>query len=301
MTRMAAVTVLLACGTAAAAAGQEYGAGQAARALEAVRPVGCELRVDVRGAVATVETREQLANGGTIPLAVRLPIALPAGAVLIGAAIALDGKPIPAIAVSAHFSSTTVAGNVVGADPLVVQASADGPYAVIQPIAPGHEVGLITRYVVIGELAGGAIHLTLPARADGPACHGTVHATPGPGAKVGAIRVGGQGGASFALGGKPAAIEFALELAAPVLWTQTERLDAAWSATLITVIAPPARARGGAARAIFVVDLSRSMDLIGRPRLAQVMRAIAAALPATTELEAIVYGRTAARVLGSFG
>jgi len=90
-----------------------------------------------------------------------------------------------------------------------------------------------------------------------------------------------------------------------------EDLGVGWSATLVTVLAPPIQPpapssprgpRGDRppARALFVIDGSRSMDLVGRHKIAQVMHAIAAALPSGTSVDAILYDRTAARLLGDF-
>jgi hypothetical protein len=49
---------------------------------------------------------------------------------------------------------------------------------------------------------------------------------------------------------------------------------------------------------IFLVDGSRSMDLVGRHHVTQVIERIGAALPANSEIEAIVFDRTATRILG---
>jgi Mg-chelatase subunit ChlD len=293
----------------------EYGAGAAPGPFQQLVQTGCEVDVELRGAAATVELRQRIVNPGPGALAASYEFELPQGAALIGAAIELDGAPEPAIAVPAQFSTTAVdSAGVLGPDPLIVVAVPTGGApryrAVIQPIGPGHEIALTTRYATVAELFGGGLHLVLPGRpseAGFAACRGAVRATPGPGARVAGIRITGTAPsprqtAAFTLGVAPAAIDvdLALASAAPIVWTQTENLGVGWSATLVTVVAPPARARTGDSRALFVIDGSRSMELVGAQRVVQVMRAAAAALPSGTEVDAIVYDRTAARVLGEF-
>jgi VWA domain-containing protein len=290
---------------------EEYGGGEPPRPRQHLVAMACEIAVELRGAVATVETRERIANGGSTALAAREDVALPAGAQLIGAALVVDGATVPAIGVPAQFSTTTVdARSVLGPDPLVVTAVSTGGApryrAILQPIEPGHEVTLITRYAAVAALGAGGLHLVLPGRAGDADCRGTLRATSGPGARITGIRIAGADAgprtAAFRLGDAPAAIDVALDVAGadPIVWTQTEGLGAGWSATLVTVVAPQRRAPTGPGRALFVIDGSRSMELVGRPRVVQVMRAVAAALPGGTEVEAIVYDRTAARVLGGF-
>ncbi|HEX5061597.1 MAG TPA: VWA domain-containing protein, partial [Kofleriaceae bacterium] len=71
------------------------------------------------------------------------------------------------------------------------------------------------------------------------------------------------------------------------------------TAQAITVLTPPARAVA-AKRVLFVIDGSRSMELIGRHRVKQVVHALANVLTRGTEIEAIVYDRSAQRVLGGW-
>lgn len=299
----------------------EYGGSDAPHPAHQLVSAACDLDVDLRGAVATVELRDHIANPGPAALAASYEFDLPPGAALIGAALKQDGAPLPALAVPAQFSTTTVdASGVLGPDPLIVQAVPTGGEpryrAVLQPIAPGHEVSLVARYATVGELRGGALHLVLPARPSGTgftSCHGTLRTTLGPSARVRNLRIAGADAgprttAGFTVASAPVAIDLDLELAGgdPIVWTQTENLGVGWSATLVTVIAPPIRAQpgvsgvNGASRALFVIDGSRSMDLVGRHRVAQVMHAVANALPSDTSVDAILYDRTAARILGEF-
>jgi len=86
-----------------------------------------------------------------------------------------------------------------------------------------------------------------------------------------------------------------------VLWTQSEDLADGWTASLVTVVAPPARSNALTAhRALFVVDGSRSMALVGTHNVARIVHELGGALPANTEVEAIVYDRASTRVLGGW-
>jgi len=158
---------------------------------------------------------------------------------------------------------------------------------------------------MLAELHGDGLTLMLPGHGtSGPPCHGTLHAVAGPGARLAGLRLAGaelRTPATFTLGPAPAVLDVALEVpgASPVMWTQTDDLGTGWSATLVTVLAPP-RPRAVASHAVFVVDGSRSMELVGRARITRVLHAFAAALPSTTLIDAIVYDRSAARLLGGF-
>jgi hypothetical protein len=287
----------------------EYAADEPPRPLQALHGTACELRVDLHGAVATIELRETFANTGSEPFALREDLGLPTGAVVYGGGLALDRAYASLAAVPAQFSTVVAdpaASDVIGPDPLLLQVMPGGGVrATLQPIAPGHDAKLVTRYVVLADIAGGAFSLNLPGRGDGAAsCKGTLTATPGPGVRITGLRAAGSAlhGGAFTVGAQPVALAAAFELAGdkPVLWTQTYRLTPDWRASLVTVIAPALRPHAVPGKVVFVVDGSRSMELVGTPRVVQVMRAVAAALPAGSELEAIVYDRHAARVLGEF-
>ncbi|MBL9015879.1 MAG: VWA domain-containing protein, partial [Myxococcales bacterium] len=134
-------------------------------------------------------------------------------------------------------------------------------------------------------------------------CRGTVRASAGPGTTLAGIRVGkavsAKAAASFVLDDKDVAIEAMLSFAGrePVVWTQSAPLAAGWSASVVTVAAPSLKtAMWQPRRALFVIDGSRSMELVGKPLVNKVLGTIAAALPAGIELDAIIYDRTAERV-----
>jgi hypothetical protein len=193
---------------------------------------------------------------------------------------------------------------VLGADPALVQALAplDGHprfRLIVQPLAREQEVVITTRWTRAADIRGGALHLTLPGR-DSKPCRGSVHAQPGPSTSVARVRVDGQETASrtFTLVDRDVAIavELAFKRTEPLVWTQSEILGDGFTAQAITVLAPPGRATG-AKRVLFVIDGSRSMELVGRHRIKQLVRALAGMLTRGTDVEAIIYDRTASRVL----
>src|SRR5439155_18428226 len=81
---------------------------------------------------------------------------------------------------------------------------------------------------------------------------------------------------------------------------QEEPLGDGFVARALTVAAPPSPALAQARRALLVIDTSRSMNLVGRDRVAAVVHAIGAALPAGCEVEAIAFDRAPARLLGGW-
>lgn len=296
----------------ARAAFDEYGAGVSVRAAQQLQEEACELDVELRGAVAVVELRQRIANPGAGPLAASLELELPAGAEVIGFSLRdpAGAAAQAGVAVDAHAPS--IRGStpgVEGVDPALAARVSGGVYHVLlQPIAAGHEVLVTTRYVALAQPRGGALRLVLPGRAAPvklAACKGTVRATPGPGAAVRKIRVGaaetpGGRAAPLVLDAQDVTIHVDLELAGkqPIVWTQTQPLADGWSASLVTVLGPQQVKGANNRRVVFVIDGSRSMDLVGRHNVAKVVNRIGAALPAGSEVEAILYDRQASRVFG---
>ncbi len=287
------------------------------RAASRVIETACEVEVEIRGGVATVELRQHLENTGTTAVAAAYEQAVPADGVMIGATLRDGSGPEAAALAVAHGFATAVVrdGDVIGVDPLVLEpVDSDDDYAryraTLQPIDVGHAVVLTTRWTTAVTIDGGALRITVPGRgANGqlPACHGNVRAAAGPGATIARVHVGngvGSGAAAtFSLEDTAIAIdaELAFVRPEPLAWTQREDLGGGWAGELVTVVAPPARTSAPVARrAMFVVDGSRSMAMIGPGAIGQIVDAVAAALPAGTQLDAIVYDRTAARVLGSW-
>lgn len=272
-----------------------------------ISEMSCELDVQLRGAVATGELRQRLASQGP-GLAASYELDLPAGATITG----FSAAGVRAVPVPGEFRSVGVDERpMFGADPAVLVARHEGAtsqYAIrVQPFA--RSVDLTTRFTMLAEIRAGALRLVLPGRSGAQltACRATVRATGGPGASIGAIALDGvatKGAtASFVIGSKPVTLDASLVFAGnvPVAWTQSEPLAGGLTATALTVVAPRVRAAlQPTRRALFVIDASRSMELVGRQRVSEVLRAIAGALPAGTPLEAIAFDRSAARAFGAW-
>lgn len=298
---------------------EEYSANVSHRSASQLSEAACDLDVQLRGAVATVEMRHRFVNAGPSGLAASYLFDLPRGATLTGFSLRNPGGTEQALAIPGAFNTVDVdARPVLEADPAIVEALPEGSpasYALrLQALAPEREVTVTLRYTALAEIRAGALRLVLPAHTQAATplapCRGSLRAVSGPGATVGKVRVDGteagtRGAAAFVVDGKPVVLEAELGFATPkpVVWTQTEALANGWSTTLVTVAAPLVRTTTSgvsARRALFVIDGSRSMELVGRHNTTKVMRTIAAALPADTTIDAILYDRTATRVLGAW-
>jgi hypothetical protein len=264
----------------------------------------CDVDVELRGAFATIETRQRIVNPGPAPLAAMLEMPLPAG----GEVTRFATRGDRGIVVDAHAPSVEGGTNVLGVDPAFLQREDGGSYRIIlQPIEPDRDVFVETTVVAVAALRGGMLRLVLPAR-DGSGkltvCRGNIRATPGPGATVKKIHVGGVetvgARASFVVDAKDVAIDVELDVAAaqPIAWTQTQPLADGWNATLLTVLGPRVKP-AGARKVVFVVDGSRSMNLVGRHQVVKVIERLGAALPRDAEVEAILYDRQAKPVFGA--
>lgn len=287
----------------------------APRDAEQVFEAACDMDIELRGALAQVEVRQRIANPGPDEMAATYTFDLPRGATITAFSVKHDGTTDAALPISGDFNSVDVATRpVLGADPaLLTETSVDGEtqYRVrLQPIAPDHEVVLTTRYTALGEIRGGAIRLVLPGRGTVgklTACRGTIRASAGPGATIAGFKIGtaqtSKATTTFVLDAQNLAIDAQLAIAGrdPVVWTQTEPLADGWAATLVTVASPALKTTTAVARrALFVIDGSKSMELVDKRTVARVVGTIAGALPANVEVEAIIYDRTAKRVFGSW-
>ena len=317
--KLAAVGAILAVSTVTARAEtafDEYSETVARRPAQQLVEAACDLDVQLRGAVATFEARHRISNPGPGALASSYHFDLPRGATLTGFSLRAGSSNEQALAIPGEITAVDAdARPVFGVDPAFLEAVPEGSgsqYVLrLQPLAEEREATITLRYTALAEIRAGALRLVIPGRPSTSklaACRGSIRAVGGPGATVGAIRVGGaeagtRGAASFVIDTRPVVVDAELVFAArePVLWTQTEALPDGWSATLVTVAAPPVRTTTEPLRrALFVIDGSRSMELVGRQNTAQVLRKIAAALPANTAIDAIIYDRTAKRVLGQW-
>ena len=252
----------------------------------------CDISVDLRGAIATIDVRQRIANPGPSEMAALLELPLPAG----GQVTRFATRGERGIVVNAH-PETTEGTPVLGIDPaFLVRENADSYRIILQPIEPDHDMVLETQIVAVAEPLGGMLRLVLPAR-DGSKLamsKGNVRATPGAGATVKKIH-----NAQFVLENKDVTIDVELDIASqtPILWTQTQSLADGWNASLVTVLGPRVKP-AGTRRVVFVIDGSRSMDLVGRHNVTKVIDRIGAALPKDAEVEAIIYERYVNRVFG---
>jgi hypothetical protein len=305
--KLAAICLVTLASAAHATSFEEFAPAVRVRDAAQLYEASCDLDVDIKGAVASVEMKQRIVNPGPGAMAAIYEHQLPAGAVVTGFAIRSGkGAVETALAVPAAFRTAEVdSAEVLGADPAILRKLGDARYEIIaQPIAADHEVVLITRYTMVVTPRAGALRVVIPGRTAAgklTACKGTVKVTPGPGTTVKQIRIAGKdaGRASALLAVDTTAVSIDVELdvagTQPVVWSQTQALAEGWNASLVTVLAPRTKA-AGARRVVFVVDGSRSMDLVGRHNVGKVVKSLASALPAGAEVEAILYDRTATRV-----
>ena len=292
---------------------EEYGA--AARPAQDIREAQCDLDVQMKGAVVTVEQRQRFTNAAARS-ALAYNFDLPPGAVITSFGFRTDTGVVEQALpiVGPHETANVATRAMIGTDPAILFAQPEGSaaqYAIhVQPWLAGDQITLITRYMALAEVVGGALRFTLPPR-NGvgalSACRGTLRAIAGPGASIGRIIVDGASTtarpAQFTLDTKPLVLEAQLAFAGttPVVWTQTQALSAGHSASVITVATPPLRTQTPLhRRALIVVDTSRSMLLVGAQNVARVIRAVTGALPANSEVDAVLYDRTAKRVFDAW-
>ncbi|HEY5925215.1 MAG TPA: VWA domain-containing protein [Kofleriaceae bacterium] len=288
----------------------EFGNGHPLERAVAIEETACELDVTLHGAIAQVEERMRITNPGHNSYGAVTELELPLGAQLVALEIK-HGKATraeTARAVATGFKTErTTSEDVIAPDPALVTALPPGNgrerfRLIVQPLAFGLEATITTRWTAIAQITGGALRLTLPGRAGKP-CRGTITAKPGPGATVARVRVAGKESKArtFSLEANDLTldVDLAFKRNEPLMWTQSESLGDNLTAQAITIVTPPGRAVG-AKRVLFVIDSSRSMELIGRHRVKQVVRALAGMLTRGTEIDAILYDRTAQRVLGSW-
>lgn len=290
--------------TAQATSFEEYGAGVSPRAAEQLSESSCEVAVDLRGAVASVELTQRIVNAGVKQLASLHRFTLPKGAAITSFAVKAD-KAVP---VAAGFRSELVeSASVLGADPAVLRKLGDDEYEILAQPFTG-ELVLTTKYAMLAATRSSTLRVVLPGRvaaAKLATCKGVIRATPGPSTAVTAFRVdnavvGNRSSAGFSLGAKDVAIDVELAISgnAPVVWQQAQPLSDGTTATLVTVLGPLVKA-AAARKVVLLIDVSRSMDLVGRPNVVKVVKALGGALPAGSEIEAILFDRTATRVFNA--
>jgi hypothetical protein len=299
MTRVAACLALLLPLAAEANSFEEYGDKVQPRAAETLVESSCEVVVDVRGAVASVELTQKIGNGSTLASLHRF--SLPKGAAITGFAV----KTEKAVPVAATFRSELVESTaVLGADPAILRKVGDDEYEILAQPFTG-ELVMTTKYAMLAAPRSSTLRLVLPGRvaaAKLATCKGVVRATPGPSTAVTAIRVdnavvGNRASAPFSLAAKDVAIDIELAVSgnAPVIWQQAQALGNGETATLVTVLGPLVKS-ASARKVVVLIDTSRSMDLVGRQNVMKVVKALSGALPAGSEIEAVLFDRVATRV-----
>ncbi len=310
----AAVLGVTTTGSALAAPWSEFGVAQPLRPAEQLTEASCDMSLELRGTIAEVEIRQRITNPGPAALAASTEFELPPGAQLTGMSLQRGrGKVEAAIPVTTWSGADekVVSRDVLASDPALLLALGTYPRPrfrfIAQPIEPEQEITVHTRWVAVAEIEGGALRLRLPGRGeDAPVCRVLAHVQPGPGASVARMRadkveLGLRSTASFDLGAADTTLTavLAFKRTEPLLWVQTQTLGEGYTARATTVLAPTARS-SEARRALFVIDGSRSMELVGRHNVTQIVRSLAASLPQKAEIEAVIYDRAAARVLDAW-
>lgn len=287
----------------AGAAFDEYSADVEQRAATQLYEASCDMTVEVRGAVATVDIKQRIVNPQAPALAANVELAMPPGSRITS--FSANGQAaVPVAATSPSLLYETLDGaDAFGVDPAFLRTRDDGYQIILQPIAPGDDIKLATRYVTVASVRSGGLRVVLPGRDAQKltACKGHVRALPGPGATVRAIRISGTetrgARAPLTVDVDDVTIDIELAIAGnrPILWSQTQALADGWHASLVTALGPRVKA-SGARRVVFVIDGSRSMDLVGRHNVVKVIERIGAALPSGSEVEAVMFDRVATRV-----
>ncbi|MBV8762140.1 MAG: VWA domain-containing protein [Deltaproteobacteria bacterium] len=278
---MRKLLVLLAVTRAAAAEPLgEYGDGVYLRTPAQITADPCEVALRFEGAIVDGWYREQLTNTtADSPMGAVEEVTLPAGAVVVGAKLDAQGS----VAIPTGYSSEP-ASDAVGPDPLLVTSlfpdDAGHPRVrlIVAPFARSATVQV--HFTAIATVRGGAMRLALP----GWSCKRSVTVRPLAGATLAREH------------DSPTEAVAELAYGRPLVWTQAQVLGDGFTARATTTIAPVAKAPG-AKRVLVLVDGSRSMELVGEPAIAQVLKALAAAVPKDAEVQGVIFDRTPGPVL----
>lgn len=247
----------------------------------------CQATVMLKGAIADITLTQVIRNPTDHPHSAVYELRVAKHATVIGAS--LDGQPSTAVATHAPAQTFDTT------DPLLVTTGEDLPdgsrivRAITEPIRSQRETELGLHWTQLADVTDGALRVALPSRG-GSSCMVDVRAQPAPGVRIAVAQP------RITWTGETAAEAQLITGAQPVAWDQTQPLGDGWIAHALTVIAPAVRADPGPRRVVLVIDVSKSMELVGRGNVRRLVTSVGNALPAGSEVEAVLFDRTATRM-----
>ena len=289
-----------------------------------VTEAGCDIAVELEGPIAHVtETHRLAAGGGEDALAV-YAAALARGAIVEGFTVRIAGRDEPGVLVPREsLENLTPPSLGLAPDLGTLRVGAEEGHPVIEvrvyPVAPSKVTGFTVRWSVPASYTGGSMALVLPARGEGDnlgRCRVRLDARGGGGirawasVRAGGVWVGAGTRVRGTVSGAAAAEAFTVEARptwaskAPVLAATHVDLGSPSTAmaSAIAIYVPdlPTRVRFAPERLLFLVDTSRSLGEDGRRAAAALVETLGRAAPAGTPVEAVLFDRTARRVLGAW-
>lgn len=289
--------------------------------LVGARESACGMTVRAAGPIATVTETHALVGADATPAEAVYRFALPTGAAITDATIAIDGATASAVTVTAEaIATTTPDADVLALAPdrglvrwLGAEAERDLFEARAFPVRAGATATLSVTWTAAARYDDGRLQLAVPARGDehGLArCAVTVQARPAAGVKrftaafVNGVKVAPVGGRSDVANTRDLVVELvpSWKSAAPTLAMIAQPVGAARAITSLAVYLPPrASAKPFAPpRLLLVLDTTRSLGAEGRAATAALADALIAAVPAATPVEAIAFDRASHRLLGTW-
>ena len=287
------LAALLAASTAAADPMlYEWNAATPRRPAEQLRLGACAIDATFHGAIVEFELRQKIANPTASELASAFEIGLVPSATLIG--VAVDRATSVGVPVDPPINLSD-SPDVLGADPAIAINLGSRYRVIMKPLASEREITLALRWTQVADIHDGALHARVPGRPDGVSCvvKTKIESVPGATAKTPPL---------FTMSTDDAIIDVPIAIAskAPIAWLSTTDLGDGKAARALTMLAPALRTDTGPRRALFVIDTSRSMELVGRNNVRRLVAAVASALPQGSELEAVLFDRSAERVLNAW-
>ena len=276
----------------------EWNAATPRRPAEQLHLGACTIDVTFHGAIGEFELRQKISNPTAAELASAFELGLPQGTKLIGVAVGKDTSVGVPVSPPVQLADSS---DILGGDPAIAMriGSDDRDHdlyrVIMKPLASEREITLALRWTQVADIRDGALHARVLGRPDGVSCVVTTRVAALPGATLKAPPL-------FTLSTDDAVIEVPIKISgtAPIAWLASTDLGEGKIARALTVLAPAARAETGPHRAVFVIDTSRSMELVGRGTVRKLVAAVAAALPQGSEIEAVLFDRKAERVLNGW-